>query len=288
MGWSEGLTIENVPIDFSNAESIAHALVGVDYVVHVAGLTKAKRTSDYISVNVGYTENLLKAATGVPTVKKICYVSSLTACGPSPDSTPITEDFDCKPIAPYGKSKLLAEQLCKAYSSSLPIVVVRPPTVYGPRDVDVLDMVRAIQKGIFPDLGTKKLLSIVYVKDLARGIATAVFHPETAGKTYFITDPSVYTSDEMGNAIADLAGKKPLRFRIPGGVIYILAAIVQAATMFSKKPPILNISRAGELLEKYWVCSAEQFKNDTGFTTAYDLRRGMAETISWYKEHNWI
>jgi len=46
-------------------------------------------------------------------VKKFCYLSSLTAVGPSPEGKPVDETAPCRPITSYGESKLEAERVCK-------------------------------------------------------------------------------------------------------------------------------------------------------------------------------
>jgi len=72
-------------------------------------------------------------------VKKFCYLSSLTAVGPSPEGKPVDETAPCRPITSYGESKLEAERVCMEFSKDIPVVVIRPPAVYGPRDSDILD-----------------------------------------------------------------------------------------------------------------------------------------------------
>ena len=37
-----------------------------------------------------------------------------------------------------------------------------------------------------------------------------------------------------------------------------------------------------------WVCDADALKDDLGFEAEYDLEKGVAETINWYKDEGWL
>ena len=251
-------------------------------------MTKAKREAEYFNSNVEATRSLLEACAAIPGLKKFCYVSSLTVTGPTPEGVAVDENFPPSPITPYGRSKLQAENLCKEYARRVPVVILRPPTVYGPRDTDMFEAIRAVNGGFYPTLGTEKKISVIYVKDLARAIVVATLADDLTEGTYFVTDPAVYSTEEVGNVISALLGKRPFRIFIPSWLLYFLAAIVQTATILSKRPPILNISRAGELVERNWVCSGKKFTDRTGFACQYDLQAGMKEAIAWYKLNKWL
>src|SRR5690606_28587058 len=100
--------------------------------------TKAKTEQEYIQVNAGYTQKLaLAAAKAAIPLRKFVFISSLAALGPVVynEATPIHEQNKPQPVTAYGKSKLLAEQYL-AEIKDLPLVVLRPTAVYGPREKD--------------------------------------------------------------------------------------------------------------------------------------------------------
>jgi len=66
------------------------------------------------------------------------HVSSLAAVGPCINGKPVDENTEPKPVSEYGKSKLLGEKAVQFYIDKVPVTIVRPPAVYGPRDSDFL------------------------------------------------------------------------------------------------------------------------------------------------------
>src|SRR6185437_12148229 len=90
---------------------------------------------------------------GAPsTVKKFVFVSSLEACGPSPDGLPVPADQE-NPVTAYGRSKLAAEKVVLSAQDDLSVVVLRPGAIYGPRDGEILEMFKSVQRGVLPLVG---------------------------------------------------------------------------------------------------------------------------------------
>ena len=118
-----------------------------DYVVHAAGVTKSLHKEDFRRINAGGTKSLANALLrlGMP-LKKFIYLSSLSVFGPIREEQPyqeITESDEPKPNTEYGKSKLEAEQFL--LQTSLPVVILRPTGVYGPRERDYYIMAKSIK-----------------------------------------------------------------------------------------------------------------------------------------------
>jgi nucleoside-diphosphate-sugar epimerase len=128
--WLQNLPVDLVKCDLLNSASILKSIEDAEYIIHIAGITKAKHKSEFFTGNVTTTNNLLTAASQLKHLKKFCYISSLTAAGPSPTGIPLNETTHCHPITAYAKSKLEAEHICKQYSEKIPIVVIRPPAVF--------------------------------------------------------------------------------------------------------------------------------------------------------------
>jgi nucleoside-diphosphate-sugar epimerase len=289
LGWLEGTSAEILYTDLNDFHSIKTIMNESDYFIHIAGVTKAKKHSEYYDGNVKPLFTLLEAAEQSPHLKKFCYVSSQAAIGPNKNCEFLNEDAPFNPITPYGESKAEAEKICAEYFSKIPLVIVRPPAVYGPRDTDFLEVIKTVKSGISAEIGSKdKFVSMIYVEDLARGIILATLSENTRGKIYFITDETPRSSKELNQTIADLLNKKPLHIRIPEWLFYIISAFVQFAYIFSKKPSILNLSRAKEFIQPYWLCTGKRFHQDTGFKIQMSLREGLAKTIEWYKLNKWL
>ena len=281
--------MEIIPGDLLEPSSVAHAIGNADFVIHIAGVTRARRPKEFFEGNVVATRNLLTAASRSAKLKKICYVSSLTAVGPSPDGAPLDEQSPCKPITSYGKSKRQAEEVCQSYSSRVPIVILRPPAVYGPRDKDVLELFKAARFGIQPDVGSEqKTLSLLYGPDLAKAIVASTISVRTTGKTYFVADPTVYMQSRIFDLITELVGSRSFRPKIPPSLVYTAAAITEFISFFRKKPAVLSIDKARDLMQRHWVCTAESLRHDIGFEAETGLEDGLRLTYQWYLQQNWV
>jgi dihydroflavonol-4-reductase len=287
--WIGHLPIEIVNGDLLAPNSLESAIRDADYIIHIAGVTKAKRRKDFHLGNVVATRNLLHLASKVTHLKKFCLLSSLTSVGPSLDGIQVDENTPCNPISTYGRSKFDGEQECRAFGTSIPLVILRPPTVYGPRDKDVLELFKTTKLGLQPNIGsTDKTLNLVYGPDLAEAIVDATISEKTVGKTYFVCDPVVYSQTRLFDILAHLVGRKPLRMKLPPFLVYSVAVIVEAVSFFGPKPAVLSIEKARDLLQDHWICSPQQIKQDIGFSTKTAADEGLRMTYQWYKEHGWL
>ena len=123
---------------------------GADAVVHIAGLTNTPDPAEFEAANVTGTDAMIAAAKGAG-VKRFVFVSSLAAREPK--------------LSAYGASKARAETLVEA--SGLQWTIVRPPAVYGPRDVDMFELFKTAKMGVVP-LPPGGATSIIHASDLAR------------------------------------------------------------------------------------------------------------------------
>jgi dihydroflavonol-4-reductase len=289
LGWLEKKPVEIARGDLLNTTLIGKMIEDVDYIVHCAGVTKAKNRLQYFAGNVTPTQNLLDAAMYSKRLKKICYVSSQTVIGPSKSGDPLTEKDACHPITSYAKSKLEAEHRCEKMIRKLPIVIVRPSAVYGPRDTDILEIFRWVVRGFNPILGSpQKTLSLVYAPDLAEAIYQATASERTTGETYFVADGTIFTFSSVIDYISSLANKRTIAVHFPKELVYSMAGISQFFSVFSKKPAVLNIEKARDLLQDHWVCSPQKIYDHIGYRTATSVFDGLNNTLQWYKQHKWL
>ena len=139
--------VETAAGDLAGGLGLDRALENVDTVIHAAGVTKALSSADYFTANARSTETLVRALDGQPT--RLVYVSSLAAIGPSPDGKPVNEDAVPNPVSSYGRSKLEGEKIAGSRPNT---VIVRPPVVYGPRDTDVFQILKAVSQGLVVEI----------------------------------------------------------------------------------------------------------------------------------------
>jgi dihydroflavonol-4-reductase len=274
---------------YYDIDSLREAIGSAEYVFHIAGVTKARKPREYNDGNVLSTRNLLEAADANSKIRKFCFISSLTATGPSADGKPVDEDTPCNPITTYGVTKLEAETICQLHANRIPIVILRPPAVYGPRDHDGLDIFRWASKGYIPAMGSKeKMVSLIYGPELARAIVEATVSEKTNGETYFVADPQPYSFCEIMEKTAIMAGKRPKTILIPKWLLYGLAGISEAVSVFQSGSPVLNIEKVRDLVQKHWVCSPRRLEDHIGFRTQVSIEDGLKRTLEWYKQNGWL
>lgn len=288
--WLEGKPVEIVNCGLFDKAALKNVLKDADFIYHVAGIVKAKREEDYFKGNVESTKTLLEVATEVnPNLKRFLIVSSQTACGPSLNGKPCSEETEEHPITTYGRSKFAQEQLAKSYFDKLPITIVRPPAVFGERDTEVYLIFKTYKAGLMTLIGfDNKKLNLIHVADLVNGIYEASISPNTIGQKYFVASEELYTWPQVGDAIAKALGKRALTLRLPHSLVYSVAAIAQFFAMFSSKAATFNLEKARDFVQPGWTCEVSKAKKDFGFTQKVPLEEGIKRSIDWYKEMKWL
>ena len=261
------------------------------YIIHAAGLTKAKTSPAYSLVNASFTRNLGEAAVraDIP-LKRFVFMSSLAALGPvsSAVSQPITPAHLPRPVTAYGKSKLLAEQYLSNLGD-LPLVTLRPTAVYGPREGDLYLIIKTVFRGLEPYIGRQaQQLSFIYVKDLAEITLRALTLPGRKQLSYNLSDGNSYDKYAFAEVTKKLLHKKTLRFHLPMSAVKAVAFLLEGAYRFSDKMPALNREKLTELSAANWICSIKEPQKDMGFAPRYNLETGLAETLNWYKANKWL
>lgn len=277
--------IEAAHADLATGEGLAEALRGVHTIIHLAGVTKALRTQDYYTGNARATENLARAIAGRPV--RLVHVSSLAAVGPNPDAGPVAEDAVPRPLTHYGKSKLEAEQIVRALAPEA--VIVRPPVVYGPRDTDVFQLLRAISKGLVLEIaGGERWFSAIYVEDLAEGLLTAARAPQAAGRTYFLTHPEACTWRGLAATAGQIMGRRARTIRIPAALAHGIGAGAEIWARATRRPGIISREKIAEARCARWTCDYRRAAEELGFTASTSLEAGLAKALVWYREAGWL
>lgn len=289
--WLKEKNIELVKGDYGDLASLERAVAGMDYIYHVAGVTKALDEQTYVKGNVEATERLLQATlVANPTLKRFLHVSSGAAAGPSPSAeTPIDETAPPRPITLYGKTKLQAEDVCKRFFDQLPITIVRPSIIYGERDKDLLEHFKTVQSGIIPIFGLgEKKYDYLYVKDLVEGIVAAAESEKTKGEIYFLSGKP-HSWEEVGEAAKRALGKSfALKIVFPDWLSFAVAALVEDINKAQGKISILNRDRARDGSARYWTFSTKKAERDFGFAPKTPLQEGFERTVKWYREQGWL
>lgn len=270
--------------DLEKNRGIDEALLGIDTVIHCAARTIGKNFIDYYKTNTIGTAHLIQAM-NKEGIKNILYLSSHAACGPCCEKVPLRETDRLRPISSYGRSKKLAEDII--VKNGINYIILRPVTVYGPYDEEILRYMKLLNHGFCPIIGYgDKYINLLYVADLVKLITTLVQANRFDNQTYFVNDGHCYSYEEVLGQIAVLLQKGNFKIHIP-------QEIAQLCGLFNDifLPPHRRLiwrDKVKELAEHYWLCHSERLVTACGFVPRFSLERGMRETIAWYREHNYL
>ncbi|HTQ02471.1 MAG TPA: NAD(P)-dependent oxidoreductase [Polyangiaceae bacterium] len=283
--------VELVEGAVDDAASVKRAAAGVTGIVHAAGLVKARSGEEFMRVNRGGTENLLDAALeSRATVRRFVLVSSLAALRPSDASgTPVPEDAEPRPVTDYGKSKLAAERAALARKAELPLVILRPPAIYGPRDREILAFFKSIKLGVLPLLGsTQNRLSMIYGSDCAAACIAGLDRDVPSGSVYHVDDGSVHTLEELIMLAERAMGKKArLRFHLPRKLVETAALGAELYGRATNRAVMLTRDKLNELFEQ-WVCDSARARRELAWEPQVTFEDGVARTMAFYREAGWL
>ncbi len=288
--WIAHLPVKLVYGDITHYNSLCSIVQESDYIFHLGGIVRARTENDFYRINVQGTHNLINAClNSTAKVKKFIFVSSQAAAGPSPKKRKLKESAAPKPVSLYGRSKLQAEQITWNLQDEIPIAIIRPPSVYGPRDNDILEMFRFVKRGIKPQLGfKKKYLSLIHVCDLVEGIFRASQSIVSDGEIYHLANNEMITIPDFLSEIENAMHKKALPVKIPVFVIDIYAQLSELFARFNNRIALVNKDKALEMKQDYWLLDNEKAKHDLNFEPRISLSEGIRTTLEWYKTHGWI
>ena len=276
-------------VDLAQSSSIS-CLEKADYLFHCAGLTKAKTRDDYFCGNVYSCEVLYERCVAIGSnLKAIVHLSSLAAAGPSTQGEAVQEKNPCKPVTYYGESKLAGEKIALKYASSLPIVIIRPPVVYGPREKNFFVYLKALSQGWNIKIGTtRRELSLIYIADVVRAMVQAVvFYPQKE-KIYYVTDGEHYLWSDISNSAMKILNVRAKKLVIPEVLLPLFSYFFEALAWFGSKPPLFDRQRMIDICQTSWIASPKSFFESHKFQPKYNLVKGLKETIDWGKKNNWL
>jgi nucleoside-diphosphate-sugar epimerase len=236
-------------------------------------------------VNRVGTENVVEAMTAHAPSARLVHVSSLAAAGPSERTQGRGPEEAAAPVSSYGRSKLGGEAAAMRFKG--PWAVLRPPAVYGPRDIDVLQFFKLVAKGIVPVPAGERWVTVVHVSDVVRAILAAT-DGRVDGRTLHVGEPS---PRRMTQLVADLAEAGGLRAR----VVPISAALLRTAglagdlmQLVGLRDVALTSDKARELCARHW--SARTADSLAALATGgfVPFPSGAAQTWAWYRQAGWL
>ncbi len=287
-------TLKNVELfegAVGDAKSLERAVDGATAIIHSAGLVKAKRPEDFTATNTTGTCKLLEAAEKHgKDLRRFVLVSSLAAAGPSADGSPVPTSAVPNPVTHYGRSKLAAERAALAVKDLLPITIIRPPAIYGPRDREILAFFKAVKTGIIPSLGSDdNTLSMIYGADCASACIAAADADVPSGSVFFVEDGRTYTVPDMLSEIERALGTRAwLKFSIPRPVVKSAAFMSEMWGKATNSAMMLTRDKCNELFAPHWVCDGDTARSELDWQPKVQFEEGARLTAQWYRDAGWL
>lgn len=271
--------ITEVQGDIRDRAAVDRAMQGIDIVIHTAAALPLYSEADIFSTDIDGTRNVIDSAQQHG-AQRFIHISSTAVYG-VPDHHPLYEDDELIGVGPYGKAKIMAEEVCLEYrAGGLCVPIIRPKSFIGPERLGVFALFYDWAKDGrgFPMIGSgDNRYQLLDVEDLCDAIyLTATVDPAQANDTFNIGATEFETMRADWQAVLDYAG---------------FGAKIRP---FPEKPVILAL----QVLEKLklsplyaWVyetagkdsfVSVERAQDKLGFAPRYSNKAALIRNYQWY------
>lgn len=203
--------IQIVHADIGDAESVARALKGADAAVNLVGILYESGRQKFQTLHAEAPETIAQTARAEG-LGALVHVSAIGA--------------DPKSDARYARTK--AEGEARARQACPGAVILRPSVVFGPED-RFFNRFAALAR-ISPALpligGGRTKLQPVYVVDVASAVLRCIEDPATAGRTYELGGPRVYSFRELMQLVLVETNRRRLLLPVPWGIAMLQGAVL--------------------------------------------------------------
>jgi GlcNAc-P-P-Und epimerase len=273
---------EFVSCDITDCESVDAYVRGLDVIFNLAAEHRddVRPVERYALVNVEGSRNVCDAAK-THGIRRVVFTSSVAVYG-LPQG-PVSEEAQCEPFNEYGRTKLLAEGLYRAWSDEghgRTLVIVRPTVVFGEGNRgNVYNLAHQVAAGRFVMVGDgKNRKSMAYVDNVADFLVHVLAIPGGT-HTFNYADGPDFDMNALVSTIRERLGKSPgIPFRLPYSIGMALGRAADAVTDFIGKPLPFSSVR----VQKF--CASTQVVSDkarlAGFEPAVAVKEAVERFIA--------
>ena len=283
----DGLAVEFREGDLTDAASLARAVAGCRFVLHVAADYRiwVPDPAAMLRANVEGTRALMLAALDAG-VERVVYCSSVAALGLAKDgtsadeTTPVTE---AEVVGIYKKSKYRAERavLALVRERGLPAVIVNPSTPVGPRDIKPTPtgkMILDAAAGRMPayiDTG----LNVVHVDDVAEGHMLALERGRI-GERFILGGENLGLRDLLA-MVAEETGRRAPSVRLPGAALWPLALACEGIARLGGPEPLVTRDHLRMGRKKMFFSDAKA-RAELGYAPR-PAREAVRDAVAWLR-----
>jgi nucleoside-diphosphate-sugar epimerase len=283
--------IEFVYGDVLDSASLKKHIRDIDLVFSAFGILGqwGMPEQTYRNINTKGLKNLIESCLDSD-IKQFIHISSAGVLGPLPDGVVADESFPYNPSNLYEETKCEAEKeiISFAKREGLPVTIVRPEFVYGPGDIHVLGLFKAVKAGKFFILGNgRSLLHPTYIDDLIQGISLCTDNKAAFGKTFLITGEKPISVEDLAKTIAEELGVSLPKIKIPIVIANTAAVIFELGTKVANYEPLLTISRVRFFTEnRSFTC--RKAGDELGYVPRVGFKEGVRRTVCWYRDNGYL
>jgi nucleoside-diphosphate-sugar epimerase len=289
--WLESLGVEVLRGDLTDTASVTRAAADVDYVFHCAAkVGDWGGVEEYRAVNVHPLGRLLDASRSA-NLKRFVLLSSLGVYAAhhhrgTDEREPLPEAH----VDGYTTSKVEAERLALDHHERhfVPLTILRPGFIYGPRDRTVLPrLIENLRQGKVRYIGSSRLaMNCIYVKNLVEAFFLAAECPKADGQAYNLTDGEPVSKRRFIEAVcAGLDLPRPPGMPVPFWLARFATWWMERKALRRGATEAPRLTRARlKFMGLNLDFSIDRARNELGYRPPYSFDRGMAETLAWFRD----
>lgn len=286
--WLQNKPVKQVCAALDDPEALRSAVRGVNAIVHNAGVTSGP-TEIYRRVNLEGTVRMLDAVlAAAPNVQRFVFVSSQAAGGPTTGTQPRREDDLPQPISEYGWSKLAAEKHLLTHRERLPVTILRPPSIVGPRDRNLLPAFRLVKRGWAIRIAGLEEFSLAFVNDVVRQAIVQLEHPAAVGETFHVAGPEPVSIQQFVDGLQDAVGRKCRLLVVPGWLAKTGYGVLHRLMRAVGQTPPFSPDKLLDLTLARWTITGEKARRVLGLPAPTPIWAALQQTAAWYRSEGWL
>ena len=284
----EGLPVDIVYGSLDDTESIRWAVDGCRVIYHCAGAATDWATwKTYYTSNVVGVQNMVDAAMSVSRLERFVHISSTDVYG-----FPMQGCDETYPLTdiglPYNRTKIMGERIVwEAARNGLPVTVLRPASIYGPRSKDFVFEIGALimKSQMIVVNGGRTRAGLVYVDNAVDCILRAAQADCALGQTYNVRDETDETWRQYVDALAGALGKSPPKLSVSLGLAFVLARWFEGIYGILRLKGRPFVTRHAALVlgrdQGYTIAKSQR---ELGFESKVSFEEGMRRSAAWFQD----